>query len=497
MKTKLHIINTWHRGDVILTRPMILNLKNHFEITLECTSQCAYLWTDLELPIFPGEAYNVTHDSARRPDDAIGINLWFGTYPDLLHEHGMTVACQAHTFNRRMAELSQPYGVTVRSEPMAVDFASAADIPVPVNAILVENGPILSGQSTFDLNECIQRLAEDYPQLNFCCCSRPPVVAPNLHDFSHYNLIQLSQVGDKCAALVTVGSGVNAACYTKKSMYKPRCILGWSYRIAIWHPRVEFLNDYAQLRRFLDAVCPNDAGSVSGSEASASGIVPGTAGNDAPGTGRFLKTRAEVDECSRVLDGQGLIHHLLRCKDWDLANIVPRLGDGNLLDMGSSDSFLLANAVARGTRGLKIGIDLRAPQQFYPGVAYLVGDLMNTNLPGGMFRDITCLSVIEHGVDFGRLAAEVARLLMPCGNVFLTFDYWEPKIRTSIKLYGLDWNILCKDEVLMLVSVFAQHGLKLEGNIDWTLGERVIREGYWAPPGSGMEYTFGLLSFTK
>lgn len=213
--------------------------------------------------------------------------------------------------------------------------------------------------------------------------------------------------------------------------------------------------------------------------------------------GKFLQKRAQVEECSRFLDERGLIRHRLSCKDWDLAHIVPRLGDGNLLDMGSSDSFLLANAVVRGTKGLKIGIDLRPPEQYFPGVAYMVGDLMNTNLPGGVFSDITCLSVIEHGVDFGKLAAEVARLLMPEGSVFLTFDYWDPKIKTNVKLYGLDWNILCRDEVLMLVSVFENHGLKLEGNIDWTLGERVIREDYWAPPGSGMEYTFGLLSFRR
>lgn len=497
MKTKLHIINTWHSGDVILTRPMVSNLKNHFEVSLECRPRCAYLWTDLELPIFPGQASNTTHDSASRPADAIGVNLWFGMYRDLLHEHGMTIACQVHSFNRRMAELRQPIGITMRSDPMAIDFAPATDIPVPMNAILVENGPVLSGQSSFDLSGCIQRLAGDYPQLNFCCSSPPPVVAPNVHDFSHYNLIQLSHAGDKCLALVTVGSGVNAACYTQQGMYKPRCILGWTFKIPIWHNQVDFLNDYDQIRHFLDRVCEKHAGGVIGWAGSVGDIPPGSASTSSPGTGRFLRSRAEVDECSRLLDERGLIHHRLHCKDWDLAHIVPRLTDGNLLDMGSSDSYLLANAVARGTKGLKVGIDLQAPQQYFPGVAYMAGDLMQTNLPGGMFRDITCLSVIEHGVDFAKLASEIARLLMPGGTAYLTFDYWEPKVETRVKLYGLEWNILCRDEVLVLVSVFARHGLKLEGNIDWTLGERVIREDYCAPPGSGMEYTFGLLSFRK
>lgn len=277
MKTKLHIVNTWHSGDVILTRPIVLGLKNYFEISLECMSRCAYLWTDLGLPIFPGQASNLIHDSARCPDGAIGLNLWFGVYPDLLKEHGMTVACQAHAFNRRMGELNQTFNMTIPNEAMAVDFVSAADIPVPMNAILVENGPVHSNQSTFDLNGCIPRLATDYPQLNFCCSSHPPVAAPNVYDFSPYNLIQLSQVGDKCVALVTVGSGVNAACYTTKSMYKPRCILGWNQGVHIWHPRVDYLNDYGQIRRFLNDVCQKSMGSVTNRIAAADGITLGTA----------------------------------------------------------------------------------------------------------------------------------------------------------------------------------------------------------------------------
>ena len=71
-KPKLHIINTWHSGDALLTRPIIRALMPHFDITLECTRQSAYLWADLGLPVFPGAPNNPIHDSRLRPPDAIG-----------------------------------------------------------------------------------------------------------------------------------------------------------------------------------------------------------------------------------------------------------------------------------------------------------------------------------------------------------------------------------------------------------------------------------------
>jgi SAM-dependent methyltransferase len=203
-----------------------------------------------------------------------------------------------------------------------------------------------------------------------------------------------------------------------------------------------------------------------------------------------------VDECSKILDQAGLIHHLVNPKDWDLAHIVPSMEHGNLLDMGSSDSFLLWNSVVRGVKGFKIGIDLRPAERHLRGVAFMVGDLMQTMLPDESFQTITCLSVLEHGVDFHALGGEVHRLLVPGGRIHLSFDYWEPKVFQNMPLYGLTWNILSRPDVEQLVSIFKMRGLHLAEEIDWTLGDPVIQPGYWAPPGA-KPYTFGMLAFKK
>lgn len=40
----------------------------------------------------------------------------------------------------------------------------------------------------------------------------------------------------------------------------------------------------------------------------------------------FLKSRAEVDECTAFLHHNGFVSHNLTCKDWDLAHIIPENG---------------------------------------------------------------------------------------------------------------------------------------------------------------------------
>jgi SAM-dependent methyltransferase len=210
----------------------------------------------------------------------------------------------------------------------------------------------------------------------------------------------------------------------------------------------------------------------------------------------FLQSRAEVDTCTAFLQINGFVSHVWPCKDWDIAQIVPEISDGNLLDMGSSESYILKNTALKCTAGEKYGIDLRAPDVAVHGVRYLVGDLTAVPVRDGFFNYITCLSVIEHEVDIGRFAQEAARLLAVGGKLFVTFDYWEPKVTPTIRLYGLGWQPLDRAAVEEFISKLASVGLTLLAPVDYELDEAVIREGYFSPE-AGVCYTFGLLTFEK
>lgn len=212
----------------------------------------------------------------------------------------------------------------------------------------------------------------------------------------------------------------------------------------------------------------------------------------------FLQSMAEVFEATSEINRYGLIPHGLSCKDWDIMRILPRIADGNFCDLGADGSFILQNLVHCEHSGLKYGIDLAFPENKTDGeINYFKGDLMHTPFDNGQFATLTCLSVIEHQVDYAKLANECSRLLSENGQLFLTCDYWDPKMKTEgMKLYSLDWNILDKSDVLRLVDEMAKVGLNITSEIDWQLNEAVINPSYCSPV-QGVSYTFGIFQFKK
>lgn len=211
---------------------------------------------------------------------------------------------------------------------------------------------------------------------------------------------------------------------------------------------------------------------------------------------KLLKSRKEVEECTDFLKKNGFVSHNLKCKDWDIAHLISAIGEGNFLDMGSSDSYILKNLCIRRTAGEKYGVDLQEPDVPLSDVNYSIGDLMNTGLPGEHFDAVTCLSVLEHQVDYDRFAAEASRLLRNGGRLFITFDYWEPKIKTPVKLYNLDWQPLDRTLVEQLIKACSDKGLQIDAPFDYSLGKPVIKWGYYAPH-PDVSYTFAMASFTK
>lgn len=211
---------------------------------------------------------------------------------------------------------------------------------------------------------------------------------------------------------------------------------------------------------------------------------------------KILRNHTQIRDGTRYLKEWGYVPHHAECKDWDLAHFLPAIGDGHCLDMGSSDSYILKNLALKRIRGELHGIDLRAPDMPVSNVNYRVGDLMRTPYPDGHFANITCLSVLEHQVDYDRFAAETSRLLAPGGRVFVTFDYWEPKVTPPVQLYGLDWMPLDAAMVTRFIASCARHGLEPIEPFDFTAGDALIRGDYFSPH-PDVSYTFGMAVFRK
>jgi len=215
-----------------------------------------------------------------------------------------------------------------------------------------------------------------------------------------------------------------------------------------------------------------------------------------PNMCKFLQSKAEIDEATAFFNRYGFFSHPTDAKNWDLAHIIPEIGDGNILDMGGCDSIILKNVALRKIRGQFYEIDLQGTEHPIKEIKHMVGDLMDTKLPDKFFKNITCISVIEHGVDFTKFAHEVARLLEDKGKLFVSFDYWNPKIISPIKLFGLDWQPLDEEAVKTLIAECEKEGLYLIEDMDYKTNEKVICDGYHSPHPT-MSYTFGLAVFEK
>jgi SAM-dependent methyltransferase len=210
----------------------------------------------------------------------------------------------------------------------------------------------------------------------------------------------------------------------------------------------------------------------------------------------FLKNRSDINLSTEWLRQNGYFPNTICSpKDWDLRHILPEIGDGNFLDMGCYGSHVIKNLTIKGVKGDMVGIDLSEPDMQLPNARYLIGDLMNVPIDSGYFDNIACLSVIEHQVDLVKFAKEASRLLKVGGRVFVTFDYWEPTIISNVKMFGLEWNPLDTKEVKRLIYECEIVGLRLVEDVDWTIQEKVITKGFWAPGDFG--YTFGIVTFEK
>jgi SAM-dependent methyltransferase len=213
---------------------------------------------------------------------------------------------------------------------------------------------------------------------------------------------------------------------------------------------------------------------------------------------RFLRSRFEVDEATASLKKVGApTNTACPPKNWDLLAGLGHV-NGRVLDLGSGTdgSFFLKACASLGLGTERWGIDI-APSPPVEGAQVIVGDLIHTPFRDGYFQTLACLSVIEHGVDLVAFAAECVRLLSPGGRLVVSFDAWEPKVDTSkLSIYGLPWRVFSRQDVERLTRELASRGLVLTSPIDWTLGDPVIRPGYFSPF-HGIEYTFGLLVFER
>lgn len=219
---------------------------------------------------------------------------------------------------------------------------------------------------------------------------------------------------------------------------------------------------------------------------------------------RILRSWDEVGDAVRRLRTAELPGHAVPEKNWDLALLadmthdLPR--DTAIADFGCAGLYAVELLAGQGFRRI-VGLDLSVPWQHRVrayrrrarGTGYKLHrrDITATGLPTASLGALSCLSVLEHGVDVAALAAESARVLAPGGRALVTTDYWPDSPNTvGADHFGLPWRILGRSDLEHLVATFDDAGLVSSETQVPDVAQSVVRWG-------GCNYTFAALTFVR
>lgn len=257
------LFNHFHAGDIVMSRTIayeIIRANPGRSFELQCRHRYAYLWQDLGAPVVPLE------DGQERVERGEpSINLWFGTIDGMLVK-GLTYANQVETYNLQAPKA----GLT----PIVYDGKQRfVNLPVhrPIQAarfgVIIENGPVLSGQPVLDIDPHLQSLANHFPHATFYCSSPPPpgIKPPqrgrffrgqqskNIVDVSNWNLCDLSALSNQCVTMIARLSAILVCSFTERNHGRKRIVFGTPLGCPIWDEAgLVYVQSYDALRRELE-----------------------------------------------------------------------------------------------------------------------------------------------------------------------------------------------------------------------------------------------------
>jgi SAM-dependent methyltransferase len=220
---------------------------------------------------------------------------------------------------------------------------------------------------------------------------------------------------------------------------------------------------------------------------------------DAPWMNRALRDREEVESSLNQVRSIGLIPHPDAPKNWDalaaLDLIIKQTDKGSrVLDAGGEIySPLVQWLTMYGYRSLHV-INLSFKEDFNQGpIKYIHGDCTATPYPQEYFDVVTCLSVIEHGVDLKAFLSECCRILRPGGYLIVSTDYWNESIDTAGKnAYGVPVKVFTQSEIQAFIAMAESNCFESTGEVDCSVGSKVV---HWKDV--GLDYTFIVFALKK
>ncbi len=220
---------------------------------------------------------------------------------------------------------------------------------------------------------------------------------------------------------------------------------------------------------------------------------------DAPWYNAVLKNQEEVNNAISQIHSLGLPVMQDPPKNWDslaaLDLILKRTAqDARIFDAGGElYSMILPWLFLYGYRNLEAG-NLVFQNTIKKGpIIYKQLDITKSGLNSSMYDVVTCLSVIEHGINLTSYFREMARILKPGGILITSTDYFDTKIDTKAKIaYGMPIHIFTREEITEALETARLFGLTPTGPLDLNVGEKVV---HWKK--YDLSFTFVIFSLLK
>jgi len=214
-----------------------------------------------------------------------------------------------------------------------------------------------------------------------------------------------------------------------------------------------------------------------------------------------LKTKEEVDLAIEIIKNLKLnLNSNVLEKNWDsliALNIILQNTDINavILDAGGNiNSLILFWLYQFGYCNLKCLNLIFERKEKRGKIEFIPGDLTNTDFPDNFFDVITCISVIEHGVNENKYLEEMNRILKLGGLLITSTDYWESKLDLKNKFaYNNPGFIYDKESIKSLLNKAYHKGFELYGpDIDLSCQNKTV---HWKR--MNLKFTFLIFCLKK
>ncbi len=214
-----------------------------------------------------------------------------------------------------------------------------------------------------------------------------------------------------------------------------------------------------------------------------------------------LKTKDELRLAIKIIENSNLkLHPNIPEKNWDsliALNLITQniARSAVILDAGGEQTSLILHWLYQlGYSNLNC-LNLTFNKRIKRGnIEFFPGNLTKTPFPNNYFDAITCISVIEHGVDEIKYFKEMYRILKKGGLLITSMDYWENELdRTNGLAYNNPIYIYNKNSVKNLLEKALKQGFILFGpEIDLKCQNKVVK---WRK--FNLDFTFLIFSLEK